>query len=313
MNESNTTNVALSNEGEPIQHLRLGDQELWILPDTSFVPEAGLFALEATKEELVEVLSDYGLATKSDKTPGEVGSLALLPTRFSACPILLKRESDLILIDAGIGAHVSGNPGSLPQKLGAIGVHPEEISTVLITHLHLDHIGGAFDPQSGESLFPKATFYIPEPEINFWKNRNLSHATKLPPELVELTVRTAQRAIECLPIQMFSFEKEIFPGIQPVALPGHTGGQAGYFLTSPGHDQQLLVGGDALHHPILHVRHPEWTTAGDSHPHLVHQTRLQLLNRLANKSILFRCYHFAADETGYIRKDAEGQFRFVKP
>jgi hypothetical protein len=38
-----------------------------------------------------------------------------------------------------------------------------------------------------------------------------------------------------------------------------------------------------------------------------------LLNRLANKSILFRCYHFAADETGYIRKDAEGQFRFVNP
>jgi hypothetical protein len=73
-----------------------------------------------------------------------------------------------------------------------------------------------------------------------------------------------------------------------------------------------VAGGDALHHAVLHVRHPEWVTAGDSHPDLVHQTRLQLLDRLADKDILFRCYHFAAEANGYIRKVPGGGLRFVQ-
>ena len=93
---------------------------------------------------------------------------------------------------------------------------------------------------------------------------------------------------------------------------GHTAGQVGYLVTVADRDRQLLIGGDSLHHPILHVRHPEWTTAGDSHPDLVRQTRLQLLNQLANKNILFRCYQFAPDEIGYVKRNAKGGFLFVK-
>jgi len=117
---------------------------VWVFPDTFFVQEASLFALEATEQEIAEFLSNSGLASNQ--------------LRFSACPILLKRGGDLILIDAGVGSHISDSPGSFAQKLVAIRVHPEEISTVLVTHLHVDHIGGAFDPETGRSLFPNATF-----------------------------------------------------------------------------------------------------------------------------------------------------------
>jgi glyoxylase-like metal-dependent hydrolase (beta-lactamase superfamily II) len=95
-------------------------------------------------------------------------------------------------------------------------------------------------------------------------------------------------------------------------LPGHTAGHAGYLLAPTGDDKQFLAGGNSVHHAVLHVRHPEWTTAGDSHPHLVHQTRLQLLSRLEDKNILFRCYHFAPDEIEHVKRDAEGGFLFVK-
>jgi glyoxylase-like metal-dependent hydrolase (beta-lactamase superfamily II) len=295
MSELNTTNTG--NQGAEIQHLRLGEIDAWVLEDTIFVPDANPFAVEATEQEITELLSSE-----------EMGSNQL---RLSACPVLLKRSGNLILIDAGIGSHVPGVAGSLPEKLAAIAVRPEEISTILITHLHVDHIGGAFDPETNRLLFPKATFYIPEPEINFWREPDFTHLRKAGQELVELTVRTAQRAIERLPIQAFSFGQEVFPGIEPVALPGHTLGQAGYLVTSEAGDQQLLIGGDAMHSAALHVQHPEWTTSGDSHPQLVKQTRLQLLNRLADSNIRFRCYHFAPNETGLIQKDLKGGFRFM--
>src|ERR1700747_3687914 len=119
MSEPNRTNAVPSNQGEAIRYLRLGDLELWILPDTFVLQEASLFALEAAEHEIAELVRDYLL-------PGN-------QLRFSPCPILLKKDGNLILIDTGIGSQVPGNPGKLPQQLAAIGIHPEQISTVLIT------------------------------------------------------------------------------------------------------------------------------------------------------------------------------------
>src|SRR5207249_1753384 len=122
MSEPNRIKVVPDNQGEPIQCLRLDDLELWILPDTSFVQEASLFALEATEHEIAELLRDDLLGANQ--------------LRVAACPILLKKDGSLILIDAGIGSQIPGNPGKLPQQLALFGIGPEEISTVLVTHLH---------------------------------------------------------------------------------------------------------------------------------------------------------------------------------
>ena len=66
-----------------------------------------------------------------------------------------------------------GIVGLLPQQLAALNIRPEEISVVLMTHLHVDHTGGAFDPASGRAIFPNAKFFISETEINFWSQSPL--------------------------------------------------------------------------------------------------------------------------------------------
>jgi hypothetical protein len=98
MSEPNRTNP-VPDQGEPIQYLRLGDLELWILPDTFFMQEAGLFALEAREHEIAELF-------RNDLLPAN-------QLRVAACPILLKKDGNLILIDAGIGSQIPGNPGKV--------------------------------------------------------------------------------------------------------------------------------------------------------------------------------------------------------
>jgi glyoxylase-like metal-dependent hydrolase (beta-lactamase superfamily II) len=292
-NQTKVVRMSTPNLVGETQRLSLGGQEVWVLPDIALQRPASLFAIGGSDSEIAET----------------VGSAEEL-LRFSGCPILLRWSDRTILIDAGIGKQDPNVPGMLPQRLAEIGVRPDEVSDILITHLHADHIGGSFEPATGSLLFPNATYHIAEPEIAFWKDPDLSHANRLPQAMLDFQVRTAQRALACLPIRSFTFSKELFPGIEPISSPGHTGGHTAYLLKSDG--EQFMIGGDALHHAVLHVRHPEWTTAGDSHPALVHQTRFQLLNRLVDHDILFRCYHFAAEEIGYIRRDPNGVLRLLK-
>ena len=292
-NQTKVVRMSTPNLVGETQRLSLGGQEVWVLPDIALQRPASLFAIGGSDSEIAET----------------VGSAEEL-LRFSGCPILLRWSDRTILIDAGIGKQDPNVPGMLPQRLAEIGVRPDEVSDILITHLHADHIGGSFEPATGSLLFPNATYHIAEPEIAFWKDPDLSHANRLPQAMLDFQVRTAQRALACLPIRSFTFSKELFPGIEPISSPGHTGGHTAYLLKSDG--EQFMIGGDALHHAVLHVRHPEWTTAGDSHPSLVHQTRFQLLNRLVDQDILFRCYHFAAEEIGYIRRDPNGGLRLLK-
>lgn len=94
MSNSNTPDTALSNDRESMHYLRLGDQDVWTLSDAFFVQEAGLFALEATEQEIVELLTSYDLA------PNEL--------RVSACPILLNRDGNRILADPSSTAEPAG-------------------------------------------------------------------------------------------------------------------------------------------------------------------------------------------------------------
>ena len=110
---------------EETQRLSLGGQEVWVLPDIVLQPPASLFAIGGSDSEIAET----------------VGSAEELLT-FSGCPILLKWSDRTILIDAGLGKHDPNVPGMLPQRLAEIGVRSNEISDILITHLHADHTGG---------------------------------------------------------------------------------------------------------------------------------------------------------------------------
>jgi glyoxylase-like metal-dependent hydrolase (beta-lactamase superfamily II) len=283
-----------------VYRLSSGETDAWVLFDHSI---------------WVESIQQFAVGVP-DSTIAELMERHFLPSnrlQFSSDPLLFRWAGEIVLVDTGIGTQLPGNAGLLTQQLAALNIRPEEISVVLMTHLHLDHIGGAFDPASGRATFPNAKFLIPESEINFWSESPLDvgDIRDLPQELIDFTVQCARRALSILEkqIQPFKPESELLPGITAIALPGHTPGHSGFvFKSSAG---QFLAAGDAMHDPILHPTHPEWVSIGDWSRAQTEATRRKLLDMLARDRIRFQAFHFPFPGVGRVRAIPDGVYEFV--
>lgn len=251
-----------------------------------------------------------------DLTIAELMERHFLPSnrlQFSSDPLLFRWAEETVLVDTGIGTQMPGSVGLLPQQLAALNIRPEEISVVLMTHLHADHIGGAFDPASGRAIFPNAKFFISEAEIDFWSQSrpDLGDIRDLPQELIDFTIQCARRALSILErqIQPFKPDSELLPGVTAIGLPGHTPGHTGFVFKSSG--GEFIGTGDTMHDPILHLTHPEWTSMGDLSRAKTVESRRRLLDALAHGRTRFQAYHFPFPGVGRVRAIADGAYEFV--
>ena len=251
-----------------------------------------------------------------DLTIAELMERHFLPSnrlQFSSDPLLFRWAEETVLVDTGIGTQMPGSVGLLPQQLAALNIRPEEISVVLMTHLHADHIGGAFDPASGRAIFPNAKFFISEAEIDFWSQSrpDLGDIRDLPQELIDFTIQCARRALSILErqIQPFKPDSELLPGVTAIGLPGHTPGHTGFLFKSSG--GEFIGTGDTMHDPILHLTHPEWTSMGDLSRAKTVESRRRLLDALAHDRTRFQAYHFPFPGVGRVRAIADGAYEFV--
>jgi len=289
-----------TNSRSGLYRVDCGEEKIWIIFDHSIWGEP---------------IQQYAVGV-SDAAIAELMGVHFLPSnrlQLASSPLLLRWRDEHVLVDTGIGTLFPGMAGLLQERLAALNVRPADIRAVLMTHLHVDHVGGAFDPQSGQSLFPNAQFFVSEPEIEFWSQSqpDLGDIQDVPPELINLTIQCAQQALSILGKQIKPFKSgvELLPGINGIALPGHTPGHTGFSLKSG--DEELLAVGDSTHDPILHLAHPEWTSMGDSMRAKAVETRRNLLAKLAHDRIRFHAYHFPFPGIGRVRPIADGGYEFV--
>jgi glyoxylase-like metal-dependent hydrolase (beta-lactamase superfamily II) len=270
----------------------------WVLHDCTVPPEPiRRYAVGAAEEEIREL-------TKSNFVDGD-------QIQLSTNPLLIRRNDQLILVDTGMGKQTHGANGLLLRHLSELGVEREQITSILFTHLHIDHVSGSF---SGEDpIFPNAKVYISETEIEFWTqpNPDTSELRDVPPELVKLTFATARNGVRTLERQTISFkpDEEIIPGVTTLALPGHTPGHSG-FLFQFG-NESFIAGGDFAHDPLLQLARPEWTIMGDAHRATTVRTRKSLLKRMAENRIRFHAYHFPFPCVGHVRTTDHQSYEFV--
>lgn len=216
---------------------------------------------------------------------------------------LIDTGTTLILLNAGGAKAMGDTMGGLLDSLRAAGYSREDISAVLLTHLHFDHVCGLIQP-SGSVAFPKAKVYVSEPEAEFWLDSKIAQAA---PEASRPFFEMAAKALALYvhkgDLRTFRGEAEVLPGITAIPSPGHTAGHSSFLLTSG--SEQLLLWGDIVHSHALQFDHPEISNDFDSDQAQAVDTRRKLFKKVVQEKWLIAGDHLPFPGFGHMTAEGE--------
>lgn len=224
------------------------------------------------------------------------------PTSINA--FLVDAGQGLVLIDAGVGGYVGSRAGLLPQNLAAAGYAPDQVDTVLLTHMHSDHAIGLADG-AGQALFPRAVVRVHEDEAAYWLGEGAAQRVL---ERQRKSLPAIQAAVapyrESGRFATFGQGQSPAPGIEAVALPGHTPGHCGYLVAAKG--EAVLFWGDIVHTQAVQFPHPEVTIDFDVDQPRAATTRAAVMGRAARERLHVAGAHLPFPGIGRLRAEGSG-------
>ncbi|WP_340161040.1 MBL fold metallo-hydrolase [uncultured Hoeflea sp.] len=276
----------------PAQALQIGEAVLTSVSDGNLVLPLSFSYPDAPEDELIALLEAHGQPTDS-----------LMPD----CNVPILKTSDrLILFDVGSGANFMPTAGKLIENMEAAGFDPAEVTDVVFTHCHPDHLWGLID-DFDEIVFPNASFHMGRAEWEFWRDPGTVDAM---PEARKTFAVGAQNRLSYLEDMITLFEPgaEVLPGVEAVDTAGHTPGHMSYMLH--GGPEPVLVAGDAILHFAVSFEHPSWPSGSDQDPEMGIATRKKLLDRLASDKAMLTAYHLPEPGEGRVEREGSA-YRFV--
>lgn len=232
-----------------------------------------------------------------------------LPPSAYTAPVnafLLQKGDRTILVDTGGTAQMSPTLGRLASNLEAAGVAPGDVDTILLTHMHLDHIGGLLDG-SGGAVFPNAELIVRANELAFWTDPAMEAQI---PEMQRGMAQPARAVASAYDgrISPFDADGAVVDGIEAVSLAGHTPGHTGYRVDAG--DASLLVWGDIVHIGPVQFAKPEVYIGFDVTPEDAVAARQRTLDMVASDRTMIAGMHVSFPGFGHVARDGEG-YRFV--
>lgn len=268
----------------------IGQYRCTVFKDMMFKYQGKDYFINASATEIDKELQRYDQKTDD------------IPSPFVA--LLLERGEEKILVDTGAGfmkeplsfrGHHYLFQGKLHEILKQAGVNKSEISHVILTHFHPDHIGGIYN-ESGQLYFPNAKFIAHEAEWNYCHSSGADNQSALFGYFVEKQVSPLKKQdLELLKGE----EKEIMPGITAIQTPGHTPGQLALHIASE--NEKMLYISDAFLHP-LHMEHLDWQTNYDMDHELAKASRKKLLEMAYHEDMNIQAFHFGFPGLGKVDK-----------
>lgn len=223
--------------------------------------------------------------------------------------MVVRSGKQTILIDAGLGGQFSGFPraGQLPQRLEAAGIALESVTDVIITHMHMDHVGGLLVPEVKERLNPDVRIHVCATEVEFWTSPDFTR-TVMPKPVPGVLRSTATSFYNEYRDRLRTFEDrhEVAPGVIVRHTGGHTPGHSVVDLVSAG--ERLTFAGDAMF-PVA-FDHPEWHNGFEHDPEESARVRIGLFRELAENRGLLVASHLPFPSIGRVAVDGDA-FRWV--
>jgi glyoxylase-like metal-dependent hydrolase (beta-lactamase superfamily II) len=220
---------------------------------------------------------------------------------FALGGFLVRAAPDrVVLVDAGIGARSGAimngtgkyTGGALLESLAAHGVQAADVTDVVFTHLHFDHVGWA--SHEGAVVFPNAAYRCDARDWEHFRGNE-----RVEPLLAPIADR----------LTTWQASGPLCPGIDTLSAPGHTPGSTILVLSSGAARGMLL--GDVVHCPIELID-DEWSGLGDVDPDLARATRNALAREIEGTDVPVAAAHFPGMVFGRLLR-AEGRRQWVVP
>jgi len=279
--------------GSGFYRFKIGDFQATVISDGYGlqIPVGPIFAMNASEAELAPVL-------KANFMPPVI--------QATNNPLVVDTGRERILVDTGFGEKIGPPFGSFPgleANLRRAGITLESIDLVVISHCHLDHIGGLVT-KSGALAFPKAQFVFVDTEWNYWTGSRYEsdvNSSPMPDPFKQATIAAAENLPPVAGRSRFVKPGgEITSGVHYILAPGHSPSHAAILFTSG--KEQFMHMGDIAHNPVTSLQQPDWTPVFDYDPTQAIKSRKAILDRVATDGVMVMGYHFPFPAIGHVAR-----------